>query len=315
MREGPIAFPMLLECDCSGRVLWMSERARSALGNPRHLMDLPSRLRFWRVWESPARVLMGIQPIEQESREIDDLLALERNSLKAYFRLLRRQRLLAKLTAAGRQESGLRQVERERKRLGRELHTGIGQSLVAIRLQLEIVQRELPAATGAAANALGRISSLAEQALEQVRGISHRLHPPQWQTLTLESAIRQVWELSGIPERFDAVLHTDALDSEPVLEVKILLYRAFQEALSNVARHSQASRVEAALRRLGDTLILSIHDNGIGFDVSQPASASGGIGIRSMREAAHELGGNFTLNSGPDGTTIDISVALAQIDR
>ena len=149
--------------------------------------------------------------------------------------------------------------------------------------------------------------------MEQVRSISRRLHPPEWQRLTLESAIRQLWEISGVPQRFEASLQIDPLPWEPHLEVKILIYRGLQEALSNLVRHSQATRIAVALEVRDGQLVLSIRDNGVGFDAealfSAPASVASGIGLRSIRETAQELGGRLEVESGPDGTKLVVSVA------
>ena len=109
------------------------------------------------------------------------------------------------------------------------------------------------------------------------------------------------------------------MPAEPDLEVKILIYRAFQEALSNLARHSRATRVEAELRVVNGRLVLSVQDNGVGFDVkkylSAPANLISGIGLRSIRETAQELGGTFDVESGPSGTRLVVSVALSQADQ
>ena len=149
--------------------------------------------------------------------------------------------------------------------------------------------------------------------MEQVRGIARRLHPPEWQRLTLDSAIRQLWEISGVPERFEASLQIDPLPWEPQLEVKILIYRGLQEALSNLVRHSEATRIAVALEVRDGQLVLSIRDNGVGFNAtamfSAPASVASGIGLRSIRETAQELGGRLEVESGPDGTKLVVSVA------
>jgi two-component system NarL family sensor kinase len=209
-------------------------------------------------------------------------------------------------------------MELERRRLGRELHTGAGQMLAAIRLQLELIASQLPEPPAAIHDALERISLLAEDTLEQLRSISRRLHPPEWQRLTLDQAIHQLWELSGIPQRFEVHLHLDPLPVEPDLEVKVLLYRATQEALSNLVRHAKASRVEASLTVLGDRLILMIRDNGVGFDVGPllrgPADVASGIGLRSIREQAEVLGGKMTIESGPSGTTLVVSVTVSPVN-
>jgi two-component system NarL family sensor kinase len=210
----------------------------------------------------------------------------------------------------------LRQLELERQRLGRELHTGVGQTLAAMRLQLDLVSRHCPEPPEAARAALDRLSVLTREAAERVRGLSQRLHPPEWQRLTMEEAARQLWELSGIPQSLQASMRIEALPQQPSLPVKVLVYRAFQEALYNVARHSRATQVEAALESLNGWLRLTIQDNGVGFDVaaleSAPASVASGIGLRSIREQAASLDAKLEVESGPKGTKLALSAPFLQ---
>lgn len=328
--KGRSACPLLLECDFLGRVLWMSNRARLVLRNPQHLSDAIIRrrphpratheieispLRFWRVWESRDSVLIGAQSVEARPKETEDLLRLQRRLTFHFLQLLGLERRLFDGAQRRRGRGGrkaVRQIEMERKRLGRELHTGVGQMLAAIRLQLEIIATELPSPPANVAQALRSISTLAADAMGQIGGISRRLHPPEWQRLTLELAIRQLWEISGVPQRFDASFQIDPLPWEPHQEVKVLIYRGLQEALSNLVRHSRATHVVVALEVRGGQLVLSVGDNGVGFDVdrlfSAPASMASGIGLRSIRETAEELGGRLEVESGPDGTRIVVSV-------
>jgi two-component system NarL family sensor kinase len=243
---------------------------------------------------------------------------LENSLLRHCLRLQCAERNLSDFVRRHRRGSGrgaVRQIELERQHLGRELHTGLGQMLAAIRLQLEIVATLLPDPPALVEQALRRISTLANDALEQVRSVSGRLHPPEWQRLTLEAALEQLWELSGIPQRFGASLRIQPLPHEPDLEIKVLLYRSVQEALSNVARHARATRVHAALEILGDCVTLTIQDDGVGFDVAGllrgPASLASGIGLRSIREQAAALGGKLQIESGPAGTTLIVSVPFS----
>ena len=121
--------------------------------------------------------------------------------------------------------------------------------------------------------------------------------------------MRHLWDISGVPQCFEASLSFDPLPWEPYLEVKILFYRGLQEALSNLVRHSRATRVNVAVELRDDQLLLSIRDNGVGFDAKQVFSApASGIGLRSIREAAQELGGRLIVESGPDGTKLVVSV-------
>ncbi len=329
-----VAIPLLLECDSRGQVLWMSERTRMVLGTADNLMGalaavgpaasvlaLGPGLRFDRLLGNGDRMLISAQTavsVEARVRHDDvELMNLQGNLLRHYFRLQLAERKLSTRARHGRPGSGagaLRQIELERQRLGRELHTGVGQLLAAIRLQLEIIEKVMPNPPEPAVAALGRISLLASDALEQVRSVSKRLHPPEWQRLTLEAALQQLWDMSGIPQRFQTSLRIEPLPREPEFEIKVLLYRSAQEALSNVARHSRATRIEMSLEPRDGRVILTIRDNGVGFDVTAmlagPASVASGIGLRSVREQTAAMGGKVDIASGPEGTTLEISAPL-----
>ena len=280
-RHGP-SYSLLTESDLPGQLLWTNSRMRSALGE-----------------------------------EAGGLLHLQTRFVGHYFRLQRAAQNLSDLAQASRPAeatSAVRQVELERERLGRDLHTGVGQLLVAIRLQLEVIATQMPDPPAGVRQALQRISTLANDAGEQVRSLSRQLHPPEWQRLTLEAAVQQMWDNSGIPERFQTSLRIEPLSREPEQEIKVLVYRAVQEALTNLVRHSQASRVEMVLEPQGDRVALNIHDNGVGFDVagllSSPANVKQGIGLRSIREQAASLGGKLEIRSGSEGTRLELSVPL-----
>ena len=241
-----------------------------------------------------------------------ELLRLERSLLDHYLQLAEAERGLAiHMRQLRRAAHGILQLERERQRLGRDLHTGVGQMLAAIRLQTELIAGLLPGAPEPAQQAIDRILGLARGALEQVRALSRRLHPPEWPRLTIEAALRQLWELSGIPERFEATLRIEPLLRQPGLESKTLIYRAAQEAFSNLTQHARATRVTLALDTRGERLVLTVADNGAGFDVAAffaaPASVAAGIGLRSIREQAAGLGGRLDIESGPGGTKLEIS--------
>jgi signal transduction histidine kinase len=207
-------------------------------------------------------------------------------------------------------------VELERQRLGRELHTDIGQLLTSIHLQVELITALYRESNPELHQALGRIAFLSDEALERVRAISKRLHPPAWLGLTLESAIQQLWDTSGIAERFDSRLSIETLAQQPSLDAKVLLYRAVQEAVSNVVRHSGATRVRASLETRASGVVLCFEDNGVGFDSQQLLASAGlgsGIGLRAIREQAEALGGRLRIESGgAGGTRLEVSVPFEQ---
>jgi two-component system, NarL family, sensor kinase len=312
----------------------MSERTRAALGAADNLADtiesacgpLPARaalheLCFWPVWRSGVSVLLGAEPHAPGEREEDSssLWGLHAALLGRYFRLeAAAYRLSERVRRRRRGAAGgtaLRQIERERLRLGRELHTSVGQVLAAIRLQLEVVDTGLDGPPAGVRQALDRISGLLANALEQVRSISHRLHPPEWQRLRIEAALQQLWEISGIPQNFEASLEVHGLPREPDPEIKALLYRSMQEALSNLAHHSRARRVVGVLEVRDEAVVLTIADDGVGFDAaglfSGPASVASGIGLRSIREQAESVGGALRIESGPAGTKLEISASFS----
>ena len=288
-------------------------------GHDRRFRVCPGR--FWRVWESRDAVLAGAGLLDVPDQVLLDFAKLETRLLRQFFRLLAHERRLFHFARRGRNSGGgrtaIRQIEFERQRLGSELHTGVGQTLVAIGVQIEVISTELPLPPPRVQHALDSITALARGALGQVRSVSRKLHPPEWQRLTLESALRELWDVSGIPERFKGELRIEPLPGEPVPEVKALLYRGMQEALSNLVTHSKATRVDVVLHASGDRVALMVVDNGVGFDEyklrSAPASVAAGIGLRSIREQVEGLGGNFQVESGPLGTKLTISVVMAPI--
>jgi signal transduction histidine kinase len=325
-RSGAALRPLLLETDAHGEVIWMSDYARAILGNPANLVDaVPAKsaftVQFWRVWKAGETQVIGCQHhggAEFDSEDERALSAIEGNLLRHYFLLHRAERNLfarARELQPGSGVAGVRQLEMERQRLARELHTGVGQLLASIRLQVEIIEKDLPKLPENIRKGIGRMGALAGESLEQVRTISKRLHPPEWQRLKLETALEQLWEMSGMPQRFEAVAHIEPLLREPALETKALLYRAAQEALSNIMRHSRAARVELTLRTWmpltpGGRIVLTVRDNGVGFKAAALLSAapriSSGIGLRSIREQAAALGGTLEIESGPGGTTLNV---------
>jgi signal transduction histidine kinase len=316
---------MLIECDRQGQIIWLSERTRSIVGSPASLAEiLDSRLahpgipfRLYRLLRPYGGLLLAAEAdLPAASFGMQHVVALrhlEQKMLASYFRLLPIERRLSQHAAHRKPGAGkmaIRQIELERRRIAGELHTGVGQMLAALRLQLEIITSRLNDPPEAVRLALANVSALAGAALDQVRSVSRRLHPPDWQRLTIETALRQLWEVSGIPLGFDARLNIAPLKREPELEVKALIYRAAQEGLSNIINHSNAQMVALSLESHGDTLVLKLQDDGRGFNTSAAARAAsrvaGGIGLRSLSEQAFVIGAKMDLESGPAGTRMTL---------
>ena len=206
--------------------------------------------------------------------------------------------------------SVLQEIEKERARIARELHAGAGQPLAGIKINLELLETWAETMPEDARRAVARLNSLAEAALGQVRAVSHRLHPPEWQELSVVQALRLLVEESGVDRKCEAVLMLDPLPVEPSHSAKVVLYRCAQECISNVLRHSGASRFSLALSEAEGMVHMTIRDNGTGIQGDAPRN--GGIGLASIREHTDSADGILRISSGSDGTTIEISLPLTK---
>lgn len=197
--------------------------------------------------------------------------------------------------------------EDERRRLARELHDHLSQTLAALALQLAKLQR--PDASGAApAPALKAIEESVQQLADEIHDLSRMLHPSILDDLGLVAAVRtecdRFAEREGCKVHFAADKVPDDLSDECVLT----LYRIAQEALHNVAKHAGASEVWLRLSREDDAVALTVEDDGAGFDV-EATREKVGLGLISMTERVQLLNGRLTVESAPgEGTRI---VALA----
>jgi len=248
----------------------------------------------------------------QHSAHHPALDRLVSRTTRNYFRLLEAERQLRARVHRAPQAIGTilaDSLDADRRRIGRELHTSVGQSLAAIHMHLNLLEEQLSGAPEDAGRNLNRIRGLAATALDQVRGVSRRLYVAPWEALRLADALRDLWETSGIPEKYFATLDLFSLSIEPPLPVRRAIYLAAQEAISNVSRHSNARHVRMSLREQAGRIALEVADDGHGFDMpqSEEPRAPAGIGLRCVRDLANELGGEFYAGSTPQGATLTLS--------
>lgn len=200
--------------------------------------------------------------------------------------------------------------DEERSRIARELHDSTAQSLTAIVLQLSAAARD--AGSLALAVRLSEVKEMAGSALEEVRTLSHRVHPRVLDDLGLLAAVRwlarQARESAGVEITVDALGETEAIPP-PAASV---LYRVAQEALTNAVRHADPSSVAIVVQTDALTAMLEVADDGRGFDLAEAELRRPGMGLFSMRERVSLVDGQIEVISSPgSGTRVVARVPLA----
>jgi two-component system sensor histidine kinase UhpB len=206
-----------------------------------------------------------------------------------------------------RRDSGRRALaaqEFERVRVARELHDEVGQTLTGVMLGIERVGRGAPPDVR---DALVELREAARGSLDDVRRIARELRPEALDDLGLASALNtlatRLARDAGV--RVDRRLSSDTGLSP---DAELVVYRVAQEALTNIARHADARRVELVLERRDRVTVLRVRDDGRGFD---PRRGLSGDGIRGMRERAVLIGGRLVLHSAPgDGAEVRLEVPV-----
>jgi PAS domain S-box-containing protein len=208
--------------------------------------------------------------------------------------------------------AALEAAEGERKRIARELHDDTAQRLSALLLRLRILEREA-ADRGVALGLEGFREELAACG-EGVRRIARGLRPPELEDAGLVAALRAhartLRDGSGIGVEVDSDPVDDLLDPNG----RLVLYRVVQEALSNVVRHSGAATARVALRRVDDSVVTTVSDDGRGFTVGTASTTiGGGLGILGMQERAAVVGGRVMIESDRgQGTRVTVVLPIAQ---
>ncbi|MGH9815002.1 MAG: CHASE sensor domain-containing protein [Candidatus Acidiferrales bacterium] len=193
--------------------------------------------------------------------------------------------------------------DEERRRLARELHDSSGQVLVALAMNLTVIQAEAANLSTAAVKSVEDSQRMVRQITSELRTISHLLHPPLLDEAGLETALKLY--VQGFSERSGIRTH---LTLSPDLgrlscEVETALFRIIQECLTNIHRHSGSSEASVSLTRDATEVRLRVSDYGKGMPAKNDTRP--GVGIGGMRERIAQLGGQFEISSGVTGTTIN----------
>lgn len=198
--------------------------------------------------------------------------------------------------------------EEEQARISREVHDELGQALTAVKMDLAWLAGRLPRTNSQVLERIRSTRQLATPVIQSVRRISTELRPD---VLDLGLAAAVEWQAQEFQTRTGIQCKVRLLTKEVFAPgVSTTLFRILQEALTNVARHAKATRVEVVKQKQRDRLVLRIRDNGRGFDSANPA-LSKSLGLLGMRERAAILGGQVNISSAPGkGTTITAWIPL-----
>jgi PAS domain S-box-containing protein len=190
--------------------------------------------------------------------------------------------------------------EAERRRIAFELHDDLGQDLLVLKLQMGSLKRKMHNNQFALREKCDHVLLELKKTIEKVRNISHALSPSILEDLGLSAALR--WLVNNYTTHYNVEASTDIPDTINVFsqEQQIVIYRIFQEILTNIGKHSHATKVYVDSEKKDGTVFFRVADNGIGFDLEQIQARSvheRGLGLAAMDERLKMLGGQFEISS------------------
>lgn len=196
--------------------------------------------------------------------------------------------------------------EKERQRIGRDLHDELCPHLIGIEVLATVLVQRLETTVPEAVAQIHQIRELIQEAIEKTRGLSRGLcpQPPQEQPLTalLEELALETQQIFGCVCRYEPPAEAFPLSTERAANC----YYVAREALQNAVRHGRPSQIEMELNLQGDQLVLTVRDNGCGFDIADDGK---GLGLRSMAHRARLLDGELTVNSKPgEGSRVRLTI-------
>src|SRR6202011_4132143 len=239
--------------------------------------------------------------------------ALLRAKISVFVELHRRAQQLEALNVELRRLSNslIATQDEERRRIARELHDSLGQELAAAKMAVDGILQGDHSTDSMSKLVIADASAMIDRAIQQVRSISHLLHPPLLDEVGLLSALH--WFLEGLTKR--SGIET-LLDVQPPAfprlapELETAVFRIIQEALTNVFRHSGARNGWVTLKHQNSQLVIRIRDDGkgIGKGVAEFQCGSIGVGIGGMRQRVKELGGVLRLENTNPGTRVEVTL-------
>ncbi|HTO28391.1 MAG TPA: histidine kinase, partial [Devosia sp.] len=193
--------------------------------------------------------------------------------------------------------------EEERARIARELHDGISQTMVGARYMLDLAATKARSGAPDAADVIDRGARGLNEAIKEVRRISHDLRPGMLDDLGLTAALEALTDSFAERTGLDVELKSVAFKNMILPEARTALYRVAQEALTNIERHANATRVRVVITSAGNGPQMLIEDDGQGF-AHLPAGRGRGLGLRNMQERMEYFGGSLDVRTTSKGTTL-----------
>jgi signal transduction histidine kinase len=203
--------------------------------------------------------------------------------------------------------------EKERQYIGLELHDDLGQLLMVLKMQLRAVQKELPLDSAQAREELDNALTFVNEIVERIRGLSRNLRPSVLEDMGLCTGLTLLFEDFRKYHGFELRVDMDDIEKLFPWEKQILIYRIFQESLTNIAKHAGATAVTVTIKQGDGAVDFQMQDNGCGFDLQRALEKNTerrGLGLAAVEERVHMLGGDLHLWSQPGhGTHLRFTVA------
>ncbi|MBL8239658.1 MAG: GAF domain-containing sensor histidine kinase [Bryobacterales bacterium] len=200
--------------------------------------------------------------------------------------------------------------EAERRRISRELHDEAGQSMLCIRLQMEMIETAMPESMAVLRQQMSEVRNTTEHTILEIRRLIAALSPAVLEQLGLGAALRQLVNRFRQVSAARVRLNLQRLGVLPK-KTEMIVYRLVQECFNNIAKHSSANTVNLSVTTADGYLRLSVDDNGIGFDVEEALARRDSFGLSGMRERVALLGGTFQVVSNPGASTKPKQEAMA----
>jgi signal transduction histidine kinase len=245
--------------------------------------------------------------VQERTSELESTLSAFREEVSVHQKTEKKLRELSL--------SVLRIQDEERRRVARDLHDTVGQTLTALKLTLSALETAVtrdPKTT----DFLAELNGLADQALQEIRATSYLLHPPLLDEAGFAAAA--AWYIDGFNKRSPIQVRLELPEGVRLPgSVEIVLFRVLQESLTNITKHAGAATVDVLLQVDPKAISLSVRDYGKGISAEKLAkmNSSGadvGVGIAGMRERLKELGGRLAIESDSTGTRLNACVPMPE---